>query len=415
MWDCLWERGNPPHLTRIDVRSFTESTGQGPHRTLFADCTASVFRDDPYYDAQILPGIDDWRARIQAQYSVSPDGHHGIAIGDVNSDGLDDVYACQPSGLPNRLYLHQPDGTVIDNAARAGVDWMDRSLGALLIDLDNDSDPDLVLAQVSSVMLMENEGDGHFRERVLLTSIGEPGGLASADYDLDGDLDLYIVNYGAGALRGDLLDETEERRGPVPYHDANNGGPNVLLQNDGDWSFRNVTSECGLDANNRRWSFSASWEDYDNDGDSDLYVANDFGRNNLYRNDDGQFTDVAADAGVEDIAAGMSVSWADSNGDGWMDLYVGNMYSSAGGRIAYQDRFQQQAMDEIRAQYQRHARGNSLFLNSRDGRFEDVSEAAGSHSRPVAWSSNFVDINNDGLQDLVVANGFVTGRDLDDL
>ncbi len=84
---------------------------------------------------------------------------------------------------------------------------------------------------------------------------------------------------------------------------------------------------------------AASWEDYDQDGDLDLYVANDFGRNNLYRNDDGQFVDVAAEAGVEDISAGMSVSWGDYNNDGQADLYVGNMFSSAGNRVTYQRQF----------------------------------------------------------------------------
>src|SRR5258708_20094642 len=81
------------------------------------------------------------------------------------------------------------------------------------------------------------------------------------------------------------------------------------------------------------------WEDLEKDGWMDLYVANDFGRHNLYRNDHGHFTDVAAAAGVEDIGAGMSVSWGDFNRDGLMDLYVANMFSSARSRIAYQPKF----------------------------------------------------------------------------
>jgi hypothetical protein len=167
--------------------------------------------------------------------------------------------------------------------------------------------------------------------------------------------------------------------------------------------------------NNWRWSFAASWEDYDADGDPDLYVANDFGRNNLYQNNSGTFVDVAAQAGVEDIGAGMSVSWADYNRDGDIDLYVGNMYSSAGLRIAYQDRFQPGADQRVRSEFQRHARGNSLFLSAGDGTFRDVSEPARVTLGRWAWSSNFVDINNDGWEDIVVANGFVTGRDTNDL
>jgi hypothetical protein len=171
----------------------------------------------------------------------------------------------------------------------------------------------------------------------------------------------------------------------------------------------------GLGQNNHRFSFAASWEDYDNDGDLDLYVANDYGRNSLYRNDRGTFRDVAASAGVEDISAGMSVSWGDVNNDGWMDLYVANMFSSAGNRVTYQRRFLPSADAGTRADYQRHARGNSLFVNAGDGTFRDVSESAGVTMGRWAWGSPFADLNHDGLQDIVVANGFLTQELEDDL
>ncbi len=107
----------------------------------------------------------------------------------------------------------------------------------------------------------------------------------------------------------------------------------------------------------------------------------------------------------------MSVSWGDYNRDGRPDLYVGNMFSSAGQRITYQRQFREGASDSTRASYQRHARGNSLFENAGDGTFRDVSVEAGVTMGRWAWSSNFVDINNDGWEDLVVANGMVTGPD----
>jgi len=235
------------------------------------------------------------------------------------------------------------------------------------------------------------------------------GGVSAADYDLDGDLDVYVVSYGQRFLADG------ESGGPIPYHDANNGGPNMLLRNDGNWKFTDVTTESGLDMNNRRWSHAASWEDYDADGDFDLYVANDFGRNNLYRNDSGKFVDVAGAAGVEDIACSMSVTWGDYDQDGRMDLYVGNMFSSAGLRITEQARFHADAPDQLRADLRRHARGNSLFHNEGDGTFRDVSEEADVTMGRWAWGSNFVDINNDGREDLVVANGFITGSDTKDL
>ena len=176
----------------------------------------------------------------------------------------------------------------------------------------------------------------------------------------------------------------------------------------------------GLNQNNHRYSFAPTCEDYDDDGDPDLYVANDYGRNNLYRNDrdaegNFHFTDVAAEAGVEDISAGMSASWGDADGDGDRDLYVSNMWSSAGNRIAYQRNFQTSLDDSLRGEFQRHARGNSLFLNNGDGTFSDASQEAGVTMGRWAWGSRFVDINNDSKQDLIVSNGFLTQSDSGDL
>src|SRR5262249_54297225 len=192
--------------------------------------------------------------------------------------------------------------------------------------------------------------------------------LAAADYDNDGYLDIFVCNYNM--LDIDELNADQWPR-PLPYHDANNGGGSYLLKNDGHWHFRDVTKEVGLDVNNRRWTFAACWEDYDNDGLIDLYVANDFGRKNLYKNLGGRFVDVAAEAGVEDMGSGMSVSWGDYNRDGWMDLYVANMFSSAGGRITFQPQFQPSVSPRVKANIQRLAKGNSLFRNAGNGKFED--------------------------------------------
>ena len=155
--------------------------------------------------------------------------------------------------------------------------------------------------------------------------------------------------------------------------------------------------------------------DYDNDGDLDLYVANDFGRNNLYRNDDGRFRDVAGEAGVEDISAGMGVTWGDVDNDGWMDIHVSNMFSSAGNRIAYQRNFQENVDDATLGHFRRHARGNSLFSNAKDGTFRDVSLDAGITMGRWAWASKIRDLNNDARQDILVVNGLVTNSEPKDL
>jgi len=241
-----------------------------------------------------------------------------------------------------------------------------------------------------------------------------PQGLSAVDYDNDGDLDLYVCV----DIPPSVLMRPGEQRTSFAYHDAEDGGANVLFRNDskrGLWAFSNVTESCGLDVNNRRHSLAASWEDYDNDGDQDLYVGNDFGRNCLYRNDGGTFVEVAEEAGVVDQASGMSVSWGDYDRDGLMDLYVANMFSYAGSRITRQDLFKPEADETTRAIYQRFAKGNSLFRNLGGGRFEETGADAGVEMGRWAWASPFADINNDGWEDLIVANGFLSSEDTKDL
>jgi len=337
-------------------------------------------------------------------------GWQGLAIGDVNGDGLDDLYICQPGGLPKRLFIQNADGTATERSAEAGVDWLESTHAALLVDMDNDGDQDLLLSIEEGILFLVNDGMGHFKvgaARPIPAAI--PYSLAAADYDEDGDLDLYVCCYNS--RRG--VDRHLVFARPVPYHDANNGGPNVLLRNDGNWRFREVTKQVGLDVNNRRFSYAAAWEDYDNDGDLDLFVANDFGRKNLYRNEGGHFRDLAAEAGAEDIGPGMSAAWGDYDNDGFMDIYASNMFSSAGNRITHQEKFQPAASELARAQLRRHARGNTLLRNLGNGTFQDVE--AGVTMGRWAWGSLFVDLNNDGWQDLLVLNGFITQEDSSDL
>jgi len=416
-WLCDWKLDGkrPPRLLSLRSELLEQVTGSSPGGRLFVDATAGVLKPVAEVADQLGRSVDHWRGRLQAELGVALHGHQGLAVGDVDGDGLDDIYLCQPGGMPNRLLVQQPDGTVRDRARQAGVDWLDRSRSALLVDFDNDGDQDLACVLNINLVLMENDGRGRFTEREMAFATGDPYALAAADFDADGDLDLFVSGYGNGFLANPAGEGVLGESIPYPYHDANNGGPNLLLRNDGDWRFADATDEVGLGMNNRRWSFAASWSDYDGDGDPDLYVANDYGRNCLYRNDGGRFTDVAATAGVEDIAAGMSVSWCDYNGDGRPDLYVGNMFSSAGERIAYQRRFQPEADQAVRRQFQRHARGNTLFENVGDGTFRDVSVERDVTMGRWAWGSPFADINNDGRPDLLVANGYITGEDTNDL
>jgi len=413
-WRCTWRQvpNDKPLLISVEVLQYEESVSQGEKGPLFADCTESLLGANRSYTEQLLYSTNHWLGRIPSIYGLDPSSWQGVSVGDVNGDGLDDLYVCLTGGTPNRLYVQNADGTATDVSHEAGVDWWDHSHSSLLVDLDNDGDQDLVVSTTLGVIMMANDGTGHFTVRLTkLTPEAMPFSLTASDYDGDGHLDIYACCYGLRPVhvgRGFLAR-------PLPYHDANNGGRNLLWKNDGNWGFRDVAREVGLEDNNRRFSLAGTWEDYDNDGDQDLSVANDYGRNNLYRNDDGRFTDVAAGAGVEDISAGMSAVWGDCNNDGLMDLYVSNMWSSAGNRVTFQRQFQQNVEDSTRAEFQRHARGNSLFLNRGNGTFEDVSQREAVTMGRWAWGSRFVDINNDGLQDLVVANGFITGAKSGDL
>ena len=415
-WRCVWSTGKQLELQSIEPLAYEEVVTSGDASPLFADRTYAVL-DGPVFQQQLQYGVDHWLDRVELARGIDIGGWQGLAIADVNQDGLDDLYVCQPGGLPNRLYVQNADGTATEVSQVAGVDWIESSHAALFVDLDNDSDQDLLVGVESGVLILSNDGRGNFKPRTsMVLPAALPYSLAAADVDVDGDLDAYVCCYNRrqGINRHLLFAR------PVPYHDADNGGRNVLLLNlatpvTGAWRFGYGTGRLGLDENNRKFSYAAAWEDYDNDGDLDLYVANDFGRNNLYQNQAGHFQDVAADAGVEDIGPGMSTCWGDYNNDGFVDLYVSNMFSSAGNRITQQQQFQQQADAATRSAFRRHARGNSLFSNLGDGRFEDVAVPAGVVLGRWAWGSKFADLNHDGWQDLIVTNGFITQEDSGDL
>jgi hypothetical protein len=412
-WQTRWTLPDSlggAQLRAIQVADFEQVTTTTGHATLYSDCTQAVLGRDDSFRRQLQYGAGYWMQRLPAYLSPRLlEAHIGLAIGDVNEDGRDDVYVCQPGGLPNRLYVQRPDGTAADVAQAASVDLLDWSYSALIVDLDNDGHQDLVVLTDSQVVMYQGNGTGRFAPRARLPGTFEYA-ITAADYDQDGDLDLYVCNYFAQAQ--DNLAQLERTD---PLHDSNTGGHNALFRNDGAWSFADVTEQVGLNVNNRRWSLAAAWEDYDNDGDPDLYVVNDFGHNNLYRNDQGRFVEVAVQAGAVDANQGMSASWADYDHDGWMDVYISNMFSAAGNRVTTQPNFMPGLADETKGLYQQLARGNTLLHNQGDGTFRDVSIQAGVTMGRWAWASLFTDVNNDGWDDLLVTNGYLTQENADDL
>jgi hypothetical protein len=375
----------------------------------FSDETDRLTAKEPTFTEHLSRGLDFWLKRIESIHGIDAFINNGMALGDFDGDGRDDIYVCQSGGLPNRLFLHQADNTILEAPKKTGANYLDHTSSALFIDIDNDGDQDLTLATPSGIVLLENDKHQSFIERgILQTDEVDCHSLSATDFDMDGNLDLLITF----ALGSRSLDDDSSFR----FDDARDGGSNQLFRGDGEWSFSEVTALCGLSEANDRHSLAASWHDYDLDGDPDLYIANDYGQNQLYRNDvrDGSrfFSEIANEIGIEDRGAGMSVSWADYNRDGLPDLYVGNMYSNAGKRITGLSGFMPKNK-ELTKHYRRFAKGNTLFKQEKNGEFIDSGPAT--TMGRWAWSSVFADLNNDGWEDLIVANGYISGPRPDDL
>ncbi len=416
-WETRWKtqwNAQPPaagasgsgswRLSRLEAGTETLARSSEPG---FVDVSRQALGAAPSWREQLLHGSDHWRTVLDGACGIDVYGNNGVAAGDFDNDGWDDLYVSQPAGLPNRLYRNRGDGTFDDVTEKAGVGVLDNTACALFADFRNIGQQDLLVVCGSGPMLFLNRGDGTFALKADAFHFAQPPlgtftHAAIADYDRDGRLDIYfcVYSYYLG------LDQYHY---PAPYFDARNGPPNFLLHNQGDGSFVDRTEAAGLNQENNRYSFACAWGESLANNRPDLYVANDFGRNSFYRNNgDGTFTLASTEAHVEDVGAGMSACWADVDNDGRADLYVANMWSAAGQRVSAQARFQEKAPENIRELYRRHARGNALYRNQGGGLFKNVSQQAGVEVGRWAWGSDFWDFDHDGYPDLYVTNGYIS-------
>jgi enediyne biosynthesis protein E4 len=357
-------------------------TGTGPVQ--FADVTAAA-KIDFVHAAGVTP----------EKHMVETFGS-GVAWIDYDRDDYPDLFFVNGApGSTNALYHNNRDGTFTNVTAKAGVGGSGGTIyktGAAVGDYDNDGDLDLYVTAFGPNTLYRNNGDGTFTD--VTAAAGVAGGATEwstsagfFDYDRDGRLDLYVVNY------------LDIRAGESPYCGARKPGYRMychptmfdgmadrLFRNTGNGTFADVSAKAGI-ANPSGKGLGVAFCDFDRDGDTDVYVANDTVRNFLYRNDPGApFTDVAYGAGVGfDIngkpQAGMGVDCGDVDGNGFPDIFVTNF------------------SEEL----------NSMYMNRGDGLFEDLSSQTGLAAGfvPLGFGARMFDADNDGDLDLHVTNGHV--------
>jgi hypothetical protein len=323
----------------------------------------------------------------------------GCAFLDYDNDGWQDVLLINSMNWPDHkgaksfpaLYHNNHNGTFADVTREAGLAVEMYGLGCAAADYDNDGNVDIYVTCLGANRLFRNMGGGKFADVTARTGTGDPGFSTSAawfDYDKDGKLDLFVCNYVEWAIEKDLYCTLDGKNKSYCTPESYKGQSSTLYHNRGDGTFENVTERAGLHDTSGK-SLGVALIDYDGDGWTDLFVANDTQPNKLYRNNgNGTFTDNAMTAGVafseSGVArAGMGVDAADYDGSGRQSLVIGNF------------------SNEMMALY--HNEGTGLFID------EAPTSTIGQASLlTLSFSCFFFDYDLDGLPDIFAANGHVS-------
>ena len=327
----------------------------------------------------------------------------GVAVFDYDNDGWPDIYVANGATVPalvkadasysNRLFRNNRDGTFTDVTAKAGVGGDGFCMGVAAADYDNDGNVDLFVTGVRTQTLFRNRGDGTFENVTRKAGLESDGRWSIAagwfDYDNDGRLDLFVVRYVEWVPEKEPYCGIEKPGYRTYCHpDHYKPLPNALFHNEGNGTFRDVSAVSGISTQLGK-GMGVVFGDLDGDGLLDIFVANDSTPNFLFRNrGDGTFEEIALSAGValnEDGSAksSMGADFRDYDNDGLEDIFVTNLTN---------ERFQ-------------------LFRNLGARQFAEAGGPSGiaSASLPwTGWSTGMMDFNNDGRKDLFVAGGNVT-------
>ena len=363
---------------------------------LFLACALPAFGDAPLFtDVTQAAGIAfiNESGGADKQYIIETQSAGG-GFWDYDLDGQLDIFltsGVRSDSTTGTALYRGTRGAFGDVTAGSGAELGGWNMGVAFADYDSDGDPDLYLTRWGRDALLANAGDGTFQDATAAAHLGSAGwgiGAAFADYDGDGDLDLYVANYITYERGGPPFYDRWCRHNGVPAACGPSGAqaqPDLLYRNEGDGTFADASLQAGI-RGPHYYGMGVAWSDLDGDGDLDLYVANDGHPNSLYRNDDqGRFVNTSlatgtAYSGDGRAQAGMGVALADFDNDLQVDIFVTNFS-------------------------QDH---NTLYRNEGNGFFADVSGRAGlaGSSRPfMGWGTFFFDYDHDGWQDLFVANG----------
>lgn len=335
----------------------------------------------------------------------------GVSIGDINNDGLADVYLTA-NQLPNRLFLNQGNFSFKDITETAGVAgekaW---STGVTMVDINADGLMDIYVCNSGDVKgdnkqseLFINNGDLTFTEKAAVYGLADPGYSTHAtffDYDKDGDLDAYLLNNSYQAIGSFDL-----RRNERPKRDEL-GGDKLMENQNG--VFVDVSEKAGIYGSVIGFGLGVSVGDVNNDGWEDIFVSNDFfERDYLYLNQqDGTFKETLTDQMRSISGASMGADMADLNNDGYNDIFVTEMLPSDYQRLKTVTTFEDwnKYQYNVKNGYHHQFTRNMLHLNNGDDSFSEIGRWAGIEASDWSWGALFFDMDNDGYKDLFIANG----------